>query len=56
VELSPENETEATNAQESEGTEAKDNSGNEPAVPPTLAADKDSKFSLHLKFFWFDKC
>jgi len=43
VELSPENKTESINAQESEGAEA-------------LAADKDSKFPLHLKFVWFDKC
>jgi len=56
VELSPEIKTEAINAQESEGTEAEDNSGNEPAVPTTLAADKDSKFLLQLKFIWFDKC
>ncbi|XP_070851631.1 uro-adherence factor A [Drosophila suzukii] len=45
MELSPEIKTEAINAQESEGTEAEDNSGNEPAVPPTLAADKDKPTS-----------
>ncbi|XP_037728269.1 myosin-10-like [Drosophila subpulchrella] len=43
MELSPENKTEAINAQESEGTEAENNSVNDSAVSPGLAADKDKQ-------------